>query len=477
MSEKDLELATPGPRGEISATLQEFEQALLAHADALHLPSDGVLVAVPQRVQVLANLDGAMANLPREKRATAMYLSKFIMAVSAGLFDAALNYLWDETIGELRKRIIAYDLDYFFDNAVSSPEKRKDLSGPDDMLKVTDDELIRAAAKIGFVSSVGQQQLDLVRFMRNHASAAHPNQHELQPFTLLGYMETCIKEVITLPDSPTMVATSRLLANIKRETVTPERAESFAPLFEGLRRDQTETLANGLFGLYVAPESTSVIRDNIRLLLPLLWPHVAESVKANFGVRYARFQANLDVAQAELAHEFLVAVGGTSYLPEDIRSGQIDALLDRLRSAHHGFDNFYNEPPVAHELETYIGTLALPAGVNDKFAQVIVDAFLGRSAGLAYAADPIYERLLRRMTPKEAARALLVATGPDVSALLRYDIPKAQLDRLLDIIEPKLISRSSTALMQHVRRFTGPPSQMAMDTKMQALRAKLAEKL
>lgn len=30
-----------------------------------------------------------------------------IMAGSVGLFDAALNYLWDETVIELRKRVIA----------------------------------------------------------------------------------------------------------------------------------------------------------------------------------------------------------------------------------------------------------------------------------------------------------------------------------------------------------------------------------
>ncbi len=57
--------------------------------------------------------------------------------------------------------------------------------------------------------------------MRNHAIAAHPNRHELQPFTLLGYMGgTCIKEVITLPQTSTMVATSRLLSNIKTTTMT-----------------------------------------------------------------------------------------------------------------------------------------------------------------------------------------------------------------------------------------------------------------
>ena len=77
--------------------------------------------------------------MPAEHRRGAVYMSKFMLAVSAGLFDAALNYLWDETIGELRKRIVAYDLNYFFDQAVTDPDKRRDLREPTDLAKITDD--------------------------------------------------------------------------------------------------------------------------------------------------------------------------------------------------------------------------------------------------------------------------------------------------------------------------------------------------
>jgi len=463
----------PAGAVDMTDTITQFENALLAQAEAMGLPSSGVLVEVYQRVQVLSNMDGAMAGLPREKRATSMYLSKFLLAVSAGLFDAALNYLWDETIGELRKRIIDYDLDYFFDNAVSA-DKRKELRGPDDLVKVTDDELIRAAQKVGFISPLGQQQLDLVRHMRNHASAAHPNQHELQPYSLLGYMETCIKEVITLPQSPTMVQTGRLLANVKTATVTKDEAASFATLFAGLRRDQSETLANGLFGIYVSLDSTPVIRDNVRLLLPHLWPNLSENVKFAFGTRFARFKASLDIAQAELAKEFLQSVDGSSYLPEDVRAAEIDVLLDRLHGAHLGMNNFYNEPPIAKELATYIGALPVPPGVRAKYADGIVDAFLARSSGIAFAADGLYEQMLLSMTPGEANLALLYATGADASSKYIGEIPKKQLDRLVTILTPKLVSRPAQALMANVNAFTGPRQSMAIDSKMVDLRNKLA---
>ena len=109
------DIANAGTSGvALDRTLDDFQTALLSRASDMGLPTAGVVVGLPERVNLLNGLAGAMSGLPIGRRSTATYLSKFIMAASAGLFDAALNYLWDETIGELRKRIVAYDLNYFF---------------------------------------------------------------------------------------------------------------------------------------------------------------------------------------------------------------------------------------------------------------------------------------------------------------------------------------------------------------------------
>jgi hypothetical protein len=74
------------------------------------LPTHNVLVPVSERVRVFGNVEDVLALLDYENKQQSIYVSKFIAAVAAGLFDAALNYLWDETIFELRKRIVRYDL-------------------------------------------------------------------------------------------------------------------------------------------------------------------------------------------------------------------------------------------------------------------------------------------------------------------------------------------------------------------------------
>jgi hypothetical protein len=466
-------VAATGPGTDLASSISSFEDQMLGHVSALGLPGEGVLIGVPDRVTVLANLTGAISELPASYRANSMYLSKFAMAVSAGLFDAALNYLWDETIGELRRRIIDYDLSYFFDLAVTDPEKRKDLTDPEDLTKITDDELIRAAATVGFISPVGQRQLDVVRFMRNHASAAHPNQHELRPYQLLGFVEVCIAEVIMLPESQTMVDTSRLLRNVRDAKITSSDAASYAPLFANLRGEQVTALANGLFGIYVRLDSAPLARDNTRLLLPYLWPHIPERTRAAFGVKFARFKANLDNDQADLAREFLETVGAASYLPDDVRAGEIDLIVGRLLSAHEGMNNFYNEPPVARTLRDYVGEQSVPDGVRERYVTTLVDVFLGRRSGVSVAADPIYAGLLERFTPEEAAIALIEVTGSNLAGTLAFRVPQEQFNRLLDLLQPKLIGEPAIALERSVRAFTGPRESMVLDTGIQRRRTAL----
>lgn len=458
---------------DLPTVISSFEERILEAAGYASLPVEGVVADQRSRLTILQNFGLLMEALPLEKRSSAVYLSKFMVAVGAGLFDAALNYLWDETIGELRRRIVDYDLQYFFDQAATDPSKRKDLNDAEDLEKITDDELIRAAAKVGFISDLGLHQLDLVREMRNHASAAHPNQHDLTPFVLLGYLETCIKEVITLPESHTMIETNTLLRNVKTATVSEEEFNKYKDLLEGVRIEQLEALARGLFGIYVRPESSSKSRENVRVLFPWVWSGLDEKTRFSYGIRYARFRANLDEEQAKYARELLENVGASSYLPADVRGAEIDEILDQLISVHNARDNFYNEPPLAKKLDEYVGVQSVPMGVSDKYVEVIIELFLGRPSGIAWNANDIYRGLIDRFSSEQATFGLHFMTGVTLSALLTVPSPRNQFDELMDALEPKLVSRSAKSLLKEVRGFSGGHEKIYKDTNISAHRKSL----
>lgn len=105
----------------ISTTVDSYDKGLVTYLTSLGLPTDKVLVAVAERGKVLLNLPDVVRQLPGTGIMDAHYVSKFVAACGAGLFDAALNFVWDETVKNLRKKVAAFDLEYFFQERNNRP--------------------------------------------------------------------------------------------------------------------------------------------------------------------------------------------------------------------------------------------------------------------------------------------------------------------------------------------------------------------
>ena len=443
---------------------------LLDQLAAAGLPTADVLVPVDEREQALRTIEMALFSLPMAERGRSAYISKMIAAASAGLFDAALNYLWNETVGELRRRIIGYDLAYFYDVAVPSPDRRKHLSSEDDLTKVDDFDLLKGALQIGLLSGTGHARLDHIRYMRNFASAAHPNQVELTGLDLANWLEVCVKQVILLPYDTITAETKQLLANVRTQPISRDDAAKAAAFFDNLPPQRADLLATGLFGLYVDPTQPPLVADNVRLLWPLLWNFVADEARSGFGIKIGRFTAVLDTAKAAAGRELLALVGGTAYLPESERAVEIDAAIDALTAAHRGWSNFHTEPAPARALSELIGQHGdVPAALESKYLLAIIEAFLGNQYGVSWSAVEHYDAMLRRIDSRQAGKALRAFTRPEISSKLWATVGQTRWAALLDILDPKLTAPADRALMDAVRAFPGTPDKLASDTRIKQL--------
>lgn len=470
MNEITPYVPSPAPAAVQPNGLQQVETVVLDFLGNHGLPTETLFVDVNERGKMLQNAPGVLQPLSTAQLAQSMYISKMIAAVAVGLFDAALNYLWDETVGHLRRRVEGFDLSYFFDIAATNPDVRKALKSAADLTKIDDANLLRSAREIGLITEVGYARLDHIRFMRNHASAAHPNQNELTGLDLANWLETCIRDVITTTPDTVTAQTGKLLSNLKKDRLSDAEVGQAAVFFDQLPQDRADTLANGLFGLYTDPKSTPIITDNVRNLWLDLWPFVGDDTRHSYGLRIARFQANADTDQAKSARELIDLVDGASYLLEETRAAELDAALDTLKSVHAGWNNFSLEYTPARQIQELVGVNAeVPTAVLPKYIKTLVDVFLTNTNGVSWSADPIYRDLIEGLDPASAGRALRLFLDESISSKLRYSLPRQQWAVLLDIIEPKLTSRRSRALMDAVRSFTGNPDQLRKDTAIVAL--------
>ena len=435
--------------------LRDFEGGLINFLEQHDLPSTNIFVGVPERINVFKNIEGVIAQINPKEKEQSLYLSKFIAGVASGLFDAALNYLWDETILQIRKRVVHYDLEYFFDNAVSG-EKRKRLKDEGDLTKIDDYDLIRGAKEIGLISELGFRHLEYINYMRNWASAAHPNQNEITGLQLVSWLETCVKEVISLPISNITIQIKQLLAGVKSTTISEKEAQEISVFFTNLVQEQINNLVSGFFGIYTKPETESQTLQNINKLLPRIWDRVDEDTRNSFGLKYGNFVANNYQHEKKLSREFLQLVDAESYIPDDLRIVEIETAIDNLLSAHRGFNNFYNEPSFARQLQRIVGIPPkVPKTLNKKYVIGLVDVFLTNGHGVTSAADPIYNELLSNFDSHQANIAVLSFNDTAIASKLQLSLCEKKFRELIIIMKSIVTTPAIKDLIEKIDKFKG----------------------
>lgn len=446
---------TAPQRQSYDVQLREFEGGLVNFLADHNLPSEGIFVSVGERLNVFKNLEGVIQLIDEKEKQQSLYLSKFIAGVASGLFDAALNYLWDETILQIRKRVIQYDIEYFYDNAVTG-EKRKSLKDENDLPKVDDYDLIKGAKEIGLISELGRKHLEYINYMRNWASAAHPNQNEVSGLQLVAWLETCVKEVISLPISNITIQIKKLLAGVKTTAISQNDAEEIALFYTNLTQEQVNNLVSGFLGIYTKQDTDSQTLQNINRLLPLIWDMVDEDTKESFGLKYANFVANNYQHEKKQAREFLQLVNAESYIPDNLRINDIDVAINNLMQAHRNFNNFYNEPSFARQLQRIVGDPPkLPKELNKKYVWSLVEAFLTNGKGVTVAAEPIYVELLSHLTSNQANIAVLSFNNEHIASRLQFPLCQRKFGELIAMMKPIITTPAIKDLIEKIEAYKG----------------------
>lgn len=445
--------------------INDFEKGLISFLDSHNLPSHGIFNNVNERLRVFSNIDYVIKQIDPRLSQKSIYLSKFLAASASGLFDASLNYLWDETILQLRKRVSQFDLEYFFDITVGG-DRRKNFKDETDLTKLQDSELINGAKEIELISELGFKHLTYINYMRNWASAAHPNQIEITGLQLISWLETCIKEVISLPIPSAAIQIKKLLSNIRKDPINAQNADEIGVFLTELSEEQSNSLAIAFFGIYTREDTDNLTRQNIKWLLPGLWKAIDEETKNSFGIKYGYFSANHETEQKKLSRQFLEIVEGQKYIPDDLRILEIQSALSNLINAHRVSNNFYNEPPFARELKRIIGTPPkIPNAINKSYVLTLVEVYLTNGNGVTWDAQPIYFELISHFDNKQATIALLSFTTNQISSSLQLELCKSKFIELLNLLRPKITNASTIELLDFILEFKGSFSEMRKDSR------------
>ncbi|WMJ81461.1 hypothetical protein RBU49_04185 [Clostridium sp. MB40-C1] len=406
----------------------------------LGLPHQGIIASNKERKMMSKVLPETIQELSPKTKRDAVYLSKFVASSAIGLYDAALNYLWNEVVVSLRAKVNIYGLDLFFDAAVGG-ELRETYSTFEDLSSIKDNILIDTCRKLELISDILHQKLKHILYMRNNIGASHPNGENIRTLELLGWLETCVKDVIDDKPSEAALFVQQLIVNLKNENLILDEVR-LKQIEENLQRQHTRISGNllvTLFSIFTKKNTSPDVRNNILKLAPIVWNISPENKKYEIGFKLDQYSLNLDEETLSLGNSFLEKCNGVNYKSEGTRSREINELLNRLLDTHYAWDNFHYEVPIARQIKKYIveETDILP-NIEDKLIKTILICRVGNGTwyckGVSTDAKPIYNNIILLFNSRQVNKLLKFLSEPEIKNMLSINECILQTKDLLSLI-------------------------------------------
>ncbi len=449
----NIEIVESG--GSLVEKVTKFELML----NDLGLPSENIIASVDERENIMKMLPQLMNSIPESQKRDATYLSRFVAGAAIGLFDASLNYVWNEVVISLRQKIIYFGIDTFFDNAVAD-KVREQYKNEDDLLGIKDKTMLETLRKLEWISSVVYLKLCHILDMRNQIGASHPNSYNINSFELLGWLKTCVTEVINDKPSSSAVHIKKIVEQIKKSTSSLDditigtigkEVKKFSSVMSG-------TLLRALFGIFIV-ESTSVeARENVLKLSKEIWKYCRDDIKYDIGEKKLFFRNNLQKNKEDLTYKFLEYCDGLPYLSLTERSLEISGLCDDLHTVHNEWDNYYHEPPIAKKIMKYISQPSdIPNDREEKIIKTFLECRIGREVtycqGVSPGAVGYYDSLFKMLTEEQIKIALTEIKYQMESISIGKSIRAKNIRKIIDIFIREDISDRLKEILNYIVEF------------------------
>lgn len=426
------------------------------HLAELGLPTDNVIAETNERQIVIGNLYDFINTLSPEEKQDARYLSKFVGATAIGLFDAALNYVWNEVVINLRKKVSLYGIDLFFDAAIGG-SKREFYNDEEDLSGLKDTVLLETCRKLELISDIVYRKLDHVLTMRNEVAASHPNTESIGGFELLGWLQACVKDVLQDPLSDSAIKIKSIVHGIKTRTeiLEEQTIKSVTSDLQHLATPHIHNLLVTIFGMYTDQRSDVILKKNISLIAKTVWDLSSEELKYKIGLKLDIHRTNMQEDKVDKAIEFLGFVDGHRYETLDTRTVNLSNLSDKLLEAHQAWENYHNEPVIMKEILKYCKKAEdIPPEIMPQLVHNVVKCRIGKGIsyceGVSPAASPLYDTFFSILGDNAVLDFLKSLNKPDIRTKLTNPICQKHLKSIIDIYIKNVVSERKQEALEYL---------------------------
>jgi hypothetical protein len=361
-----------------------------------------------------------------------------------GFYDHSLLDIWNAAVNNLRRRVEAYGTD-LWESVVKDESGRKKYdkngetyaerwSGVDDLV------LIAGATRLGLLNKKAGKALEMINWMRNHASPAHDSDHKVEQEDVIGLALIVQKNLFEadMPDPGHSV--SSLFDPVRSTALKTDKLKLLADQVSGLKAADLRVAFGFLLDLLCKGEAPAL--DNAAALLPVAWEKAPEELRKTAGLRYHGLfldptsDASSDKGAATRVLDFLTEVKGIRYIPDAARARiyrHAAKMLADAKNASYGWSSEEKAAATLAQFGPWVPAIAFEE-VYQEILSVYCGNYWGRS-GAHVALDAFLDTL---NTNQVRQVAHMFVENERVQGELSQSKPKAEAVGLLTNLKVKL---------------------------------------
>lgn len=378
-------------RVNLPATIESTLPKINDLMSAFHLPRE-ILASDDEIAYAWNELPREIERIPLELRDE--LIVKMCVSTSVGLFDGAINYIWNAVILALRKKVKNFGL-ASVSKIINRTFEEKDL------INLMDAELLELCYKLQLLSEDGFFFLNQCRDIRNNFSSAHPSIAQIDDRELIIFINRCCKYGLTDDYSLQGINVSDFLTSIKTRKLDEDELNVWKLKLYETFAAQRQLLVPTLMGIYCDPESTETARLNALRICTSILEVIDEKTKSIMIEQFNQYFVKGDTERSSAAKIFFEKLQMLNLLNTSEQHSILKNACRNLLNAHLGYDNFYNEPPFAQRLYELTSSLKTPESVQQEYVYTVLMGYVGNPYGVSNGAIEYYERMIRDFSPKE----------------------------------------------------------------------------
>ena len=352
----------------------------------------------------------AWRDLPRELREIPGHLrgeliARMCVAVSTGLFDGAMNYIWNAAILQLRTKVRNFGLPIVAQILQSDFEEKH-------LLELQDSRLLELSLKLNLVNEDGFFFLDQCRDVRNNFSAAHPTLGTVNDREFTTFLNRCVRYALADASSPKGVDIGSFISAVKSARFDANQCSVWVQRLNETHDAQRQMLVGMVHGIYCDPNTSEPSRLNSLDICNALKAGLTASLRSDLVNKHSEYAAKGDEPRHSASLQFFEKLGLLTLLNESEQHVVFSRAVERLWNVHNAMNNFYNEPPFAERLLELSLQGAVPETVQEQFVHVVVCCNVGNGYGVSNAATPSYDQIIKSFSPREIAMMIRLAVSP-----------------------------------------------------------------